>query len=66
MITKPIIIDRTDLDRYQRTCELCGAEEECRPYGPNREWICFTCGMKDKATTGRVFARDVLDQGETH
>ena len=34
-------------------CELCGAIEECRPYGPNGEQVCFECGMKDEATTKR-------------
>jgi len=34
-------------------CELCGAIEETRPYGPNGERICFACGMKDAATTLR-------------
>jgi hypothetical protein len=24
-------------------CEMCGAVDECRPYGPNGENICFTC-----------------------
>jgi len=32
-------------------CEFCGAVEECRPYGPNGEQICFDCGMKDEETT---------------
>lgn len=32
-------------------CELCGKIEELRPYGPNRERICFECGMKDEETT---------------
>ena len=34
-----------------RKCELCGAVEECRPYGPNGEQICFACGEKDPETT---------------
>lgn len=34
-------------------CELCGAIDECRPYGPNGENICFDCGMKDEETTTR-------------
>lgn len=34
-------------------CELCGAVDECRPYGPNNEQICFDCGMKDEETTQR-------------
>lgn len=36
-----------------KTCELCGAVEECRPYGPNGEQICYDCGMKDEQTTNR-------------
>lgn len=38
-------------------CELCGAEKECRPYGPNGEQICFACGTKDEKTTRAQFAR---------
>jgi hypothetical protein len=34
-------------------CELCGVVAELRPYGPNRERICYECGMKDRATTER-------------
>ena len=32
-------------------CELCGKMDELRPYGPNRERICFDCGMKNKELT---------------
>jgi hypothetical protein len=24
-------------------CEMCGVVDECRPYGPNNENICFDC-----------------------
>ena len=24
-------------------CEFCGKIDECRPYGPNKEQICFEC-----------------------
>jgi hypothetical protein len=41
-------------------CEFCGKWEELRPYGPNNERICFTCGMKDEETTGRKFL-EMLD-----
>jgi hypothetical protein len=34
-----------------QVCEMCGVIDECRPYGPNGEQICFDCGMKDEATT---------------
>lgn len=26
-------------------CEMCGKIDECRPYGPNDEEICFDCAM---------------------
>lgn len=45
-------------------CELCGAVKELRPYGPNAEWICFDCGMKDEETTKARFAA-ILDRGLT-
>jgi hypothetical protein len=35
-------------------CAFCGRFEELRPYGPNRERICFECAQKDLATTERV------------
>jgi hypothetical protein len=57
-----IIIEREDDDK----CEFCGKVDELRPYGPNRERICFECGMKDEATTQRIMARDLFGQGETH
>lgn len=35
-------------------CELYGNTAELRPYGPNKENICYKCGMKDKAATNRA------------
>lgn len=35
----------------EQVCELCGAIEECRPYGPNGEQICFACGQLDLPAT---------------
>ena len=26
-------------------CEMCGKVDECRPYGPNDENICFDCAV---------------------
>lgn len=26
-----------------RECEMCGKVDECRPYGPKGEQICFDC-----------------------
>jgi hypothetical protein len=28
-----------------RACETCGKIDECRPYGPDDEQICFDCAM---------------------
>lgn len=36
-------------------CDFCGRIAELRPYGPNRECICFDCGMQDPETTHRMF-----------
>jgi len=41
-------------------CEICGKIDECRPYGPNGENICFECGMKDVATTEKKMAEYIL------
>jgi len=42
-----------------QTCELCGAQEECRPYGPKGEQVCFGCGMKDEAAAKRALGRRI-------
>lgn len=47
------VIEAEDPD----TCELCGAVEELRPYGPNGERICHPCGQKDPETTDRMMAK---------
>jgi hypothetical protein len=26
-------------------CEMCGKIDECRPYGPNDEQVCYDCAM---------------------
>lgn len=41
-------------------CELCGKIDECRPYGPNNEQICFDCGMKDPVTTEKKMVSYIL------
>jgi len=50
----------------EQFCEMCGKLDECRPYGPNDEQICFDCGMKDEATTKKkleayIFGNQELD-----
>lgn len=37
-------------------CQLCGEVEELRPYGPNGEQVCFTCGMLDEEAARRAFS----------
>lgn len=41
-------------------CQMCGIIDECRPYGPNSEEICFECAMKDEETTLKKMASYVL------
>lgn len=36
-------------------CDLCGAIAELRPYGPNGECVCFTCGMKNEPAAVKRF-----------
>ncbi len=35
-------------------CDFCGEIKELRPYGPNEEFICFQCAMKDEETTKKM------------
>lgn len=44
-------------------CDLCGAIEELRPYGPNGEAICFDCGMKNRETTDAAFRARIANVG---
>lgn len=46
-----------------RPCELCGKVEECRPYGPSGEQVCFNCALKDPAAAKRGFVRYVCGTG---
>lgn len=34
-------------------CAFCHAFSELRPYGPNKERICFDCAMKDEPTASK-------------
>ncbi len=43
-------------------CDLCGKIDELRPYGPNGEYICFECGMKDEEATTRQFALQFIPE----
>jgi hypothetical protein len=46
----------------QDKCQMCGKIDELRPYGPGGQWICYDCGMKDKAETERQFKKQFLDK----
>ena len=45
-------------------CEMCGVIEECRPYGPNNEEICFDCGMKDEETTKKKMTEYIFRESK--
>lgn len=48
-----------------QVCELCGVIDECRPYGPNKEKVCYACGCKDPKAMQRGFESYVLgDENE--
>jgi len=51
-----VILEHEPID----VCELCGTVGELRPYGPNRERICFDCMKKNEVAAKKVFAHDVL------
>lgn len=50
-------------DEEPKTCEFCGKFEECRPYGPKGEQVCFKCGMKDQEACRRGMNRYVYGEG---
>lgn len=55
------------MQEAEQFCEQCGKLDECRPYGPNDEQICFDCAMKDdesKAIAERKMAAYIF--GETN
>ncbi len=43
-------------------CEMCGKVDECRPYGPNDEQICFECAMLDEETTQKKMAAYIFGE----
>lgn len=50
--------------QHDEVCEMCGKVDECRPYGPNNENICFDCGMKDEETTKRKMDAYIFGEEE--
>lgn len=55
-----LVLDRRDPHAFDGICEMCNVIDELRPYGPNNESICYTCAMKDEATTARKF-REMME-----
>ena len=47
-------------EELPQACQMCGVIDECRPYGPNNEEVCFDCAMKDEETTERKMAAYIL------
>lgn len=57
-----ILSEAIDKDRVIQAqpigrCQFCNAVEETRPYGPNGEEVCFSCGMKDEDAAKAAFDR---------
>ena len=48
------------MEEPPQVCELCFTIEECRPYGPNGEQICFACGQKDPEGTEKRMAEYIF------
>ena len=48
-----------------RACEMCNTVDECRPYGPKYEQICFNCAMKNPELTEKRMGEYIFgDQPE--
>lgn len=48
-------------------CEMCGKIDECRPYGPNDENICFDCAMatpESKAIAEKKMAAYIFGESD--
>jgi len=45
-------------------CEMCGKIDECRPYGPNNENICFECATTkcDPAQVEKRMAQHIFGE----
>ena len=54
------IMDRRDPTAFDGKCQMCGKNDELRPYGPNNANICFDCAMKDEEGTAKRF-KEMLD-----
>ena len=55
-----IIIEATS----DAKCELCGKIAELRPYGPQGESICASCGMKNMESTKKMMEKVLFGTSE--
>jgi hypothetical protein len=48
-------------------CEMCGKVDECRPYGPNDENICFDCAMTKvgEETVNKKMAKHIFGEDDS-
>jgi hypothetical protein len=51
-------------EQAPEVCEMCGKIEECRPYGPNDENVCFDCAMKNPAAAERKMAAHIFGEDD--
>jgi len=58
-MTRVVFIEETP----DAKCELCNKIDELRPYGPNGENICYSCGMLDEEATAKQFLKNTLGIG---
>lgn len=49
-------------EQLPEVCDMCGKIDECRPYGPNGEDVCFDCATTkcnpeeiEKRMRGHIF-----------
>lgn len=56
-MSEPGVVKILNHNESEGTCELCGKEDDLRPYGPNGAWVCYSCGMKDEEEAKRQFAK---------
>ena len=51
-------------EQLPEVCDMCGKIDECRPYGPNGENICFECATTkcDKEQVEKRMANHIFGE----
>jgi len=54
-------------EELPQVCDMCGKIDECRPYGPNDENICFDCAMTKvgEETVKKKMMQYIWGEGDT-